>query len=126
MEISYLSVYKKGSRPQAVKRISDGSGDFVDTPVSFEFTAEVENFTVEAIYQHLNNLVEYIKNTSQKLTPIGLEDEIPSDGWHLAGGWGEMMWANEECLKWWSHVYYKDEPELTLSLPGEYAIFPEE
>lgn len=119
MHVEYLSVYDGQSRPRATKRITDDSGQSVDTPIAFEFASEVDNFTVEDVYEHLNNLVAYIKDTSQNLSPIGLDEDIPEDAWHLKGGWGEIHWANEEAFKWWNHIYYRDEEEILIPLPTE-------
>lgn len=120
MEIDYLSTYDGESRPQAVKRISSGPDNFVDTPIAFEFANEVDNFTEEDIYAHLENLVKYIQDTSLKLSPIGLEEEIPEDGWHLKGGWAEIQWANDEAFKWWNYIYYKDEQSYSVAIPPEF------
>jgi hypothetical protein len=62
------------------------------------------------VYTHLDNLVQYIKDISQTLSPIGL-DEKTTDGWHFNGRWSEIEWAKDETLRWWESVYYKNEPD---------------
>ena len=123
MEVNYISVYEAGSRPKAVKRITDSSGEVIDTPISFEYVVEVTQFTAENIYEHLDNLALYIKDTAVNLSPIPLDEKIPTDGWHWLGGWGEIQWANDEAFKWWSYIYYKDEDttEYLISLPEEFV-----
>jgi hypothetical protein len=121
MEVSYVSVYEAGSRPRPIKRITDGSGKVIDTPIAFEYVVEVTQFTIEDIYAHLNNLAQYIKDTAANLSPIPLDSNIPSDGWHWLGGWGEIQWAHDEAFKWWSYVYYKDEDTYIISLPEEFV-----
>ena len=117
MQVEYLSVYTIGARPVATKRITDASGESIDTPIAFEFASEISQFTEEDVYEHLNNLVLYIRDTSQNLTPVGLDSPVPEDGWHLDGGWGEIEWANNEAFKWWNYIYYKDDEDISVTLP---------
>jgi hypothetical protein len=121
MEISYVSVYELGSRPRAIKRITDSSGKTIDTPVAFEFASEVTQFTVKDIYEHLDNLAQYIKDTSVNLRPIPQDEAIPEDGWHWLGGWGEIQWANDEAFKWWRYVYYRDDEDYVVTIPQEFV-----
>lgn len=107
--IEYIAVYTSGTKPRATKRITMESGEVIDTPISFEFAEEVDNFSDESVYDHLNNLVQYIRDIAANVAPVGLTELPPEDGWHLKGGWAEIEWAKEETLKWWTYVYYRDE-----------------
>lgn len=98
-------------RPKWLKVITDIDNVEQRTVLNFENKEELESLTMEQIYEHLDNLVQYIKDVSQELSPIGIEDSIPKDKWHFNGNWGEIEWAKDEALKWWSMVYYKNETE---------------
>jgi hypothetical protein len=123
--IEYIAVYNGADKPRAVKRIVFDSGEIIDTPIAFEFADEVENFSDEEIYEHLKNIVQYIRDTAGKLSPIGLNELTPNDGWHFKGGWGEIEWAKEEALKWWTYIYYRDEKRY-ISSEEEQAILSEQ
>ena len=98
-------------RPQWVKVITDSDGVDQRTLLNFENKEEFENLSIAEIYTHLDNLVQYIKDISSGLSPIGIDELIPSDGWHFNGNWGEIEWAKDECFKWWQKVYYQNEEQ---------------
>jgi hypothetical protein len=108
------------SRPQWVKVITDSNGIDQRTLLNFENKEEFENLSVPEVYTHLDNLVQYIKDISSELSPIGIDEPIPSDGWHFNGNWGEIEWAKDECFRWWESVYYRNEPDEEESVePNE-------
>jgi hypothetical protein len=98
------------ARPRWVKVILDSEG--VEQRVVLNFTNEEERkfLNDDDVYAHLDNLVQYIKDISQTISPIGL-DERPTDGWHFNGGWGEVEWAKDETFRWWESVYFKNESD---------------
>ena len=98
------------ARPKWVRVITDSAGVDQKVALNFNNEEERESLTSEEVYTHLDNLVQYIKDVSQGISPIGL-DERPTDGWHFNGRWGEVEWAKEEALRWWESVYYKNEPD---------------
>jgi hypothetical protein len=107
--IEYQFSYVKGSRPECIKKFTASSGEIFSMPFGFENITERDLLTTEQLYLHLENLLQYIKDKSQGLSLIHIDEENDGDGWHLNGGWAEIDWANEEILKWWSFVYYKPE-----------------
>ena len=98
------------ARPKWVRVIADSEGSEQKIFLNFNNEEERESLTNEQVYTHLDNLVQYMKDISQTIQPIGLE-EAPTDGWHFNGRWSEVEWAKEETLRWWESVYYKDEPD---------------
>ena len=97
------------ARPKWVRVIADSEGLEQKIVLNYNNDEERELLTDEQVYVHLDNLVQYMKDVSQNISPIAL-DEIPTDGWHFNGRWSEVEWAKEETLRWWESVYYKDEP----------------
>jgi len=98
-------------RPRWVKTITDSDGVEQRIILNLGNTEERASLTAQEVYVHLNNLVFYIKDVSQGVSPIALGEDGPSDGWHFNGGWAEIEWAKDEVLRWWESVYYKDEEE---------------
>lgn len=110
--IEYELIYEVGSRPEVHKKFTASSGETFSMPFGFESTVERDSLSSEEIYAHLENLLAYIKEKSQNLSVVQLDEQLDGDGWHLNGGWAEMVWANEEILKWWEYVYYRPEEEV--------------
>lgn len=104
--ISYIFSYEGSERPKIIKRVLDSNGATVDTVLNFYNEEERKILTVEQTYNHIDNLVQYIKDKSQVISSIKMEEPIPSDGWHFNGGWAEIEWAKEEIFKWWQSVYF--------------------
>jgi hypothetical protein len=108
--MSYLFEYEGPSaRPKWVRSITDSDGLEQKVVLNFNNEEERESLTVAEVYLHLDNLVQYMKDVSQTIAPVKL-DETPSDGWHFKGMWGEVEWAKDEAFLWWRSVYYKNEP----------------
>lgn len=98
-------------RPKWIKVITDANAVEQRTVLNFENKEELATLTIAQVYEHLDNLVQYIKDVSQELSPIGIEEQIPKDKWHFKGNWGEIEWARDEAFKWWNLVYYRNEEE---------------
>jgi hypothetical protein len=99
------------SRPRWVKVITDTEGVDQKTILNFENKEELEQLTVVEIYTHVQNLIQYIKDTANGISAVDVDEQIPLDGWHFKGNWGEIEWAKDESFKWWNYAYYKDEEE---------------
>lgn len=109
--MSYSFEYNgPSSRPRWVRTITDADGVVHKIVLNFGNEEERGSLSTAQIYHHLDNLIEYIKDISQEISPIQL-DEKTTDGWHFNGRWGEVEWAKEETLRWWESVYYKDEQD---------------
>lgn len=105
-----IAIFDNESRPKLVKRVSTTPP--VDTTVVFENEEERSAFALDTIYEHMGNLVSYISASAQELGVVHRNDELPEDGWHISGGWGEIEWAKDELQKWWEYTYYTEEDEI--------------
>lgn len=103
--------YEKGSRPSCYKKLVAASGEELSVEYSPKTPEEFSVFTSEQIYEHCENLLQYIKDTVPNLRVINLDESLPPDNWHIAGGWGEIHWAQEQIMHWWEATYYRDDPE---------------
>jgi len=107
---SYSFNYTEGRRPFIEKTLTASSGETLSAKITYENKEDRETFTSENVYEHLENLLQYIKDKSSALSLVYENEENDGDGWHLNGGWAEMVWANEESLKWWEFAYYNELP----------------
>ena len=106
--MTYTFSYDGAERPRWDKTLTAQSGETFTVPMVFENEEDRLTLSVVQAYQHIGNLVAYMKDKTSNIAPIGLDDEIPLDGWHFLGGWGEVEWAKEEVFKWWNWAYYND------------------
>jgi hypothetical protein len=108
--MSYQFEYNGPSaRPMWVRSITDSDGLEQRVVLNFNNEEERELLTDEEVYLHIDNIIQYIKDVTQGISSVGL-DESTSGGWHFKGNWGEVEWAKDESFKWWESVYYKNEP----------------
>lgn len=107
---SYSFNYIEGTRPFITKTLTASNGETLSAKITYENKEDRETFTSENVYEHLENLLQYIKDKSLNLSLVYEDDENDGDGWQLNGGWAEMVWANDEILKWWEFVYYNELP----------------
>ena len=98
-------------RPKWVRTITDQSGVEHRIVLNFANSEERAGLTVAQVYEHLDNLVQYMKDVSQGISAVRQDDPTPTDGWHFNGNWSEVEWAKEETLQWWESVYYLDEED---------------
>jgi hypothetical protein len=109
--MSYQFEYDGPSaRPRWVRVITDSDGAEQRVLLNFTNKEERESLTDEQVYSHLANLVQYIKDISQGISPLSLEQQV-TDGWHFNGKWSEVEWAKNESFDWWESIYYKAEPD---------------
>lgn len=123
--MSYLFEYSgPDARPQWLRIIIDANNEKQKIILNFDNEEERKLLSNAEVYLHLENIIQYIKDVSQGISAIGLDESL-TDGWHFNGGWGEVEWAKNESLKWWEYVYYKDE---VIDFPEEDEVidFPEE
>jgi len=108
--IDYMCQKTEGCRPRILKRFTASSGE--------QFTAEVlvlqederEHLTTEQVYEHIDNLVLYIQEVSQRVEPVRADEQIGDNPWPLRG-WEEVEWAKDQALRWWEYIYFRDEHE---------------
>lgn len=109
MEVTYEAVYDGESKPKICKVVVDPSGpEKIYTALSVSNFDETSELSEELIWQHLNNLVEYIKVLSQDLKMVDL-GRYPDDGWPIIN-WVSLSRVQEEIMSWWIYVTQRDEP----------------
>lgn len=111
--MTYSFVYDGSSRPKWEQNLVAQSGETLVIPLVFENDQQRLELTVEQVYQHIDNLIQYIKDKSSQISSIKMDEETPADGWHFKGGWGEVEWAKDEAFKWWDWAYHNDDFEAS-------------
>jgi hypothetical protein len=105
--IEYTAEYDEDAKPFLCKKITLGE-ESIRTEISIHNKTELDNLTDEIIYEHLNNLVLYIKNDlapQLEITPYG---DIVTEPWPLIK-WHDLSHINDEITQWHQFVYYRKE-----------------
>lgn len=115
MIVTYEALFLDDGNPALCKVVST-EGTKVITSLSVNNTHEITHLSDELIWQHLENLVSYIKTSSQEISLVD-KGVVPRDGWPLVG-WRSVVAAQEEALAWWLYITYRDEQvEVIHNIP---------
>jgi hypothetical protein len=105
--IEYTAEYNEDVKPFLCKKITIGN-ESINTEITIHSKTELENLTDEVIYEHLHNLVLYIKDylaPQLEVTPYKQSITTP---WPLIN-WHELSHINDEISEWHQFVYYRTE-----------------
>ena len=109
INVSYETKYDGENEPRICKIVSvDGEpeGSEVVTNLTLSNKDELVNVSAEEIWEHMQNMVDYMKVKSSELTLVnpGL---YPDEGWPNIG-WAGLNSLNEELTQWWLYVSRRD------------------
>jgi len=105
--IEYTAEYDEDAKPFLCKKIT-ADGEVIRTEITIYNKTELNNLTDELIYDHLNNLVLYIKNDLAAQLEVTPYEQIVTDPWPLIK-WHDLSHINEEITQWHEFVYYRKE-----------------
>lgn len=108
----YVADYSANSAPMLCKQLTQDGQVLMRVSLTPNNLEELVNVSDETIYQHINNLIDYMKTLSQGLsiTPSG---NNPRDGWAVIG-WSELSRINSLTSEWWNYVEFRDSPGSTF------------
>lgn len=106
--IDYVCDQPEGGRPRILKRLTASSGEQLTVEVLVNQEEERSHLTDDQIYEHLNALIDYIKDATTSVEVIPIDEAVGNSPWGLKG-WEEVEWAKNEALAWWEYVYFRDE-----------------
>lgn len=107
-EITYECQIPEGAMPRLCKVIKFGEA-VVETALNPDNKEEFASITDEKVIEHINNLVEYIKQRvpTMVITPI---NQSPTDTWPLTG-FKSVADAAMLLDKWWWAAHTREEEE---------------
>jgi hypothetical protein len=118
--ISYQANYEVGNKPYICKVFTASNGEELHTALHFGNEEERKGFSPELIYEHLNNLLQYIRDESLNTSMIALDEPISNNPFSIKN-WEKIDWAQREIYFWWNDVYYRPEsPINNPSIPEEF------
>ena len=106
METTYEAVIYETDKPQLCKIISSQE-EKIYTALSLYNIEELVHISDEIIYDHMKNILNYMKNYVQEcyLTDPGV---YPQNGLPVVG-WLTVVRLQEEIMDWWQYVEYREE-----------------
>jgi len=105
--IEYTAEYDEDVKPFLCKKITLGE-ESIRTEISIHNKTELDNLTDEVIYEHLNNLVLYMKNDLTPQLEVTPYLQSVTEPWPLIK-WDELLRINDELSEWHQFVYYRTE-----------------
>lgn len=106
--ISYEPNYEVGNKPYICKVFTASNGEELHTQLNFSNEKEREEFSSDLIYQHMDNLLQYIRDESQSLSMIPLDEPIGNNAFSIKN-WEKIEWAQREIYYWWNYIYFHPE-----------------
>jgi hypothetical protein len=106
--MEYVHSVDTQGRPCIKKTLIASSGEEFSAIIEHTNEDERDNLTVDFIYEHMNNLLAYVKTLDLVMYPK--EGFSARTGWPMKD-WEKLTWAQDQVLEWWKYAYYRDEPE---------------
>lgn len=107
--IEYVAEYTEGQKPSIKKVFTATSEETFSAEIVLGLEEEIRNISTELIYNHLRNLIRYIKNSCEYIS-ITEKDDDNIEAWPIKG-WEKIENAKNEALDWWEIAYFRDEEE---------------
>jgi hypothetical protein len=111
MKISYECSYTEGVKPSLDKVISS-STEKINTVLTVENLEELEKVESTTIYEHMENLHKYLQYLVSQTELVGI-GVYPDEGLPVLG-WVGVVRLNEEINRWWTYIFFKNEPVQVL------------
>jgi hypothetical protein len=108
--ITYEAIYSAGVKPKLQKTISVGGESYSQTMMFNIPEEELELISTSVIFEHLENIVLYIREMASSMQVIHL-DEPRLDNNEFFTNMEEILWARDEARSWWSYTRLYREPE---------------
>lgn len=104
----YVAGHDENSTPLLYKQLVQDGQILMRVSIMPSNVEELINVSDEVIYDHINNLIEYMRLQTQSLqiTPSG---NNPRDGWPVIG-WTDLYKTNMLATEWWNYVEFRGAP----------------
>lgn len=109
IRVEYETRYDGEVSPKICKIVYADNEVEVVTNLTLSNVDELEKISEDEIWQHMSNMVDYIKIKSSELTLVD-KDVYPESGWP-AQGWSLLYELNDELTRWWVYITRRDAEE---------------
>ena len=114
--MTYTFTYDGANPPKWEKSFTASSGETFTVPLVFENEDERLMLTAAQIYEHMENMLQFVKDRTQEISLVQLNEPVPNTFWPLHGNYDQIEKTLTEIQKWWQWTYYNnafdvEEPE---------------
>lgn len=113
--MTYAFIYDNPSAPRWEKSFTAESGETFSVALVFENKEDRLQLTSSQVYQHMENMLQYVKDKTAYLSLIQLNEEPPQSFWPVHGEYDEIESVMQEIQKWWNWAYYNDDFDTEAS-----------
>jgi len=106
--MTYTFIYDGTNPPKWEKLFTAESGETFSVALVFENQEDRLQLNSDQVYQHLENMLQYVKDRTSSLQLVQLDEEAPDHFWPLHGNYDEVETLMQEIQKWWNWVYFND------------------
>lgn len=117
--MTYVFTYDGTDAPRWEKSFEAASGEVFAVSLVFENEEDREALTPEQAYEHMENMLQYVKDKTLSLSLIQLNDPPPDGYWPIVNDYEKVEQTMQEIHKWWSWAYYNDAFESDVEEPAE-------
>lgn len=113
--MTYTFTYDGLSAPRWEKSFTAESGETFSVALVFENREDRLELNAEQVYEHMENMLQYVKDRTVNLSLIQLGEEPPQEFWPVHGNYDEIETIMQEIQKWWDWAYYNDDFDTEAS-----------
>lgn len=107
--MTYLFVYDGQNPPKWEKSFTAENGETFSVSLVFENKEDRLRLTAEQAYQHMENMLQYVKDRTNNLSLVQLDDDPLNTFYPLHGNYDELESVMQEIQKWWNWAYFNDD-----------------
>lgn len=103
--------YDGENLPKWEKIFTAENGETFSVSLVFENEEDRLQLTAEQSYQHMENMLQYVKDRTNNLSLVQLDDDPLNTFYPLHGNYDELESVMQEIQKWWNWTYFNDDFE---------------
>lgn len=106
--MTYNFIYDGTNPPRWEKTLTATSGENLSVSLVFENAEDRAMLSAEQVYEHMENMLQFVKDGTQNVSLIKLEDPVPNTYYPVHGNYDRIDETMREIQKWWNWAYYND------------------
>lgn len=107
--MTYIFSYDEGNSPKWEKVFTAENGETFSVSLVFENEEDRLQLTAEQAYRHMENMLQYVKDRTNNLSLVQLDDDPLNTFYPLHGNYDELESVMQEIQKWWNWAYFNDD-----------------
>lgn len=107
--MTYLFTYDGTNSPKWEKIFTAENGENFSVSLVFENKEDRLNLTAAQVYEHMENMLQYVKDKTSLLTLVQIDEDPLETYWPFHGNYDQVEEILQEIQKWWNWAYYNDD-----------------